>query len=157
MSRLNGASLLFGAAFGFLFAAAGFNQYDVVHATLLLEYLDPFFVMGSSVVTSMLILWLLQRRGWTTPLGGALTLRRWPVERKHVYGGMVFGTGWAIVGACPGTVSTMLAAGSLLGVVPLVGMLVGILLRDTVAERRRPVESEPVRSPARTANTMPPA
>jgi hypothetical protein len=153
VSRLNGVSLLFGAAFGFLFAAAGFNQYDVVHATLLLEYLDPFYVMGSSVVTSMLILWLLERRGWTTPLGGALTLRRWPVERKHLYGGMVFGTGWAIVGACPGTVSTMLAAGSLLGVVPLAGILVGIALRDRVVERPQPASREP----ACAASTIPPA
>ena len=153
MSRLNGASLLFGAAFGFLFSAAGFNQYDVVHATLLLEYLDPFFVMGSSVVTSMLILWLLERRDWTTPLGGALTLRRWPVERKHVYGGMVFGTGWAIIGACPGTASTMLAAGSLLGVVPLAGILVGIAMRDRVVERPRPA----FRERARATNTIPPA
>ena len=153
MSRLNAASLLFGAGFGFLFAAAGFNQYDVVHATLLLEYLDPFYVMGSSVATSMLILWLLERRGWTTPLGGALTLRRWPVERKHVYGGMVFGTGWAIVGACPGTVSTMLAAGSLLGVVPLVGILVGIALRDRVVERPQPASREP----ARATTAIPPA
>ncbi|MDQ3328778.1 MAG: hypothetical protein M3506_09685 [Chloroflexota bacterium] len=149
MSRLSGASLLFGIAFGFLFAAAGFNQYVVVHATLLLEYLDPFFVMGSSVATSMVILWFLERRGWTTPLGGALTLRRWPVERKHVYGGMVFGTGWAIVGACPGTVSTMLAAGSVLGVVPLAGLLAGILLRDRVVERPQRASREPTRTATR--------
>lgn len=145
MNRLNLASLLFGLAFGFLFAAAGFNQYDVVHATLLLEYLDPFFVMGSAVATAMLILWLLERRGLQTPLGGALELRRWPAERKHVYGGVVFGLGWAVTGACPGTVAAMLAAGSVLGVVPLVGILLGILLRDSVAERSYSV---PAKSPA---------
>ena len=53
MSRLNLASLAFGLAFGLLFAAAGFNQYDIVHRTLLLQYLDPFFVMGSAVATAM--------------------------------------------------------------------------------------------------------
>lgn len=139
MNRLNLASLGFGLAFGFLFAAAGFNQYDVVHATLLLRYLDPFFVMGSAVVTALLVLWLLERRGTRTPLGGPLQLRRWPAERKHVYGGVVFGLGWAITGACPGTVVAMLAAGSLLGVVPLAGILIGIILRDSVAERGQPL------------------
>ncbi|MDQ3856648.1 MAG: hypothetical protein M3281_09690 [Chloroflexota bacterium] len=143
MSRLNLVSLLFGAAFGFLFAAAGFNQYDVVHGTLLLHYLDPFFVMGSAVATAMPLLWLLERRGQHTPLGGALALRRWPVERKHVYGGVVFGTGWAVTGACPGTASTMLAAGSLLGLVLLGGILVGIVLRDIVVERQATVPVEP--------------
>ncbi|MDP9351556.1 MAG: hypothetical protein M3P51_08465, partial [Chloroflexota bacterium] len=72
MNRLNLASLGFGLAFGSLFAAAGFNQYDVVHATLLLQYLDPFFVMGSAVATALLVLWLLERRGLSTSLGGPL-------------------------------------------------------------------------------------
>ena len=144
MRRLNLASLLFGAAFGFLFSAAGFNQYDIVHRTLLLEYLDPFFVMGSAVVTAGSILWLLERRGWRTPLGGSLTLRRWPVERKHVLGGLVFGTGWAVAGACPGTVSAMVAAGGLLGLVPLAGILAGILLRDLAVERAPQAAGEPV-------------
>lgn len=143
MNRLHSASLLFGAAFGSLFAAAGFNQYDVVHATLLLQHLDPFLVMGSAVATAMPILWLLERRGLRTALGGTLALRRWPVERKHIYGGLVFGTGWAITGACPGTAAAMLAAGSLLGAVPLTGIVVGIALRDTVVERARPAVGTP--------------
>ena len=143
MNRLHSASLLFGAAFGSLFAAAGFNQYDVVHATLLLQHFDPFLVMGSAVATAMPILWLLERRGLRTALGGTLALRRWPVERKHIYGGLVFGTGWAITGACPGTAAAMLAAGSLLGAVPLAGIVVGIALRDTVVERARPAVGTP--------------
>ncbi len=134
MSRLNLAAAFFGAAFGFLFSAAGFNQYDIVHRTLLLQYLDPFFVMGSAVATAMPILWVLERRGLRTALGGTLALRRWPLERKHLYGGVVFGTGWAITGACPGTISAMLAAGSLLGLATLAGIFAGIYLRDTIAE-----------------------
>lgn len=151
MNRLNGACLFFGAAFGFLFSAGGFNQYDVIHRMLLLQYLDPFYVMGSAVLTAMTILWLLERRRWRTPLGGALTLRRWPVERKHLLGGAVFGTGWAITGACPGTVSAMVAAGSLLGFVPLAGILVGMLLRDRIAERRPAPANEPARGPVGVA------
>ena len=147
MSRLNLAAAFFGAAFGFLFSAAGFNQYDIVHRTLLLQYLDPFFVMGSAVATAMPILWVLERRGWRTPLGGALALRRWPLERTHLYGGVVFGVGWAITGACPGTVAAMLAAGSLLGLVPLAGIIAGIFLRDAIAERQTALRDEPATEP----------
>jgi hypothetical protein len=48
--------LLFGVAFGFLFSAAGFNQYNVIHRMLLLQYLYPFLVMGASLLTSLPIL-----------------------------------------------------------------------------------------------------
>lgn len=54
---------------------------------------------------------------------------------RHYIGGLVFGTGWAVTGACPGTVSAMVGAGSLLGLVTLAGVLCGIALRDAVTER----------------------
>lgn len=130
-----GVYLLFGLAFGFLFAAAGLNQYDVIHRMLLLENFDPFLIMGSAVGTALPILWLLERRGWRSPLGGPLELRRWAIERRHLYGGVVFGTGWAVTGACPGTLSTTLGAGSLLGLPMVAGVLLGIALRDLIAER----------------------
>jgi hypothetical protein len=128
-------ALLFGTTFGFAFSAAGFNQYDIVHRTLLLQYWSPWFVFASAIATAFPTLWLMERRGWHTPLGGTLVLTRWSVERKHVLGAVVFGCGWAVTGACPGTISTMIAAGSLLGIVTLAGVLAGIWCRDLIAER----------------------
>lgn len=136
MTRLSGMYLLFGLAFGFVFAAAGFNQYDVIHRMLLLEDIEPFLTMGSAVGTAMLILWVGERRGWRTPIGGHLSLRRSPVERKHVLGGAVFGVGWAITGACPGTASTTLGGGSVMGIVLVAGMIAGIAARDLVVYRQ---------------------
>jgi len=149
VSRLNPVCGVFGIAFGFLFAAAGLNQYDVIHRMLLLENLAPFLIMGSAMATAMPILWLLERRKWRTPLGGAMMLRRWPIERKHLWGGIVFGTGWAITGACPGTASTTLGSGSLLGAVLIVGMVLGIALRDAVAEKGLSNHAAPVSEPMR--------
>ena len=141
MTRLNGIAALFGIAFGFLFAGAGLNQYDVIHQMLLLNNFEPFLIMGSAMGTALPILWILERRKWNTPFGGPLKLRRWPVERNHVYGGVVFGTGWAITGACPGTASTTLGSGSLLGVVLIAGMIAGIAMRDTLRLPGRHVPS----------------
>ncbi len=143
MNRLNLVCSLFGLAFGFLFAAAGLNQYDVIHSMLLLENFEPFLIMGSAMGTALPILWILEKRGWHTPLGGQLTLTRWQFESKHIGGGIVFGTGWAITGACPGTISTTIGAGSLLGVVLMAGALAGIVARDTVARKLAPPQAQP--------------
>ena len=132
MSRLSLVCGLFGLGFGAVFAAAGFNQYDVIHEMLLLRNLEPGLTMASAVGTAFLILRVLEHRKWRTPLGGPMHLRRWDVERKHVLGGMVFGTGWAITGACPGTASTMIGGGSVLGIVLAVGVVAGITLRDMI-------------------------
>lgn len=146
MTRLSGIYLLFGIAFGFVFAAAGFNQYDVIHRMLLLQDMEPFLTMGSAVGTAMTILWVSERQGWRTPFGGRLTLRRAPFERKHIFGGTVFGLGWAITGACPGTASTTLGGGSIMGIVLVAGMLAGIAARDVVVHRqelRQRIETAP--------------
>ncbi len=148
MSRLSVVCGLFGAAFGFLFAAAGLNQYDVIHRMLLLENVAPFLIMGSAMGTALPLLWLLERRRWRTPLGGDLVLRRWPVEPKHVWGAAIFGTGWAITGACPGTAATTLGAGGLSGIVLIGGIVAGIALRDSVSERRAAPAPEPLPNPA---------
>lgn len=145
--RVNLVALLFGTIFGFAFSAAGFNQYDIVHRTLLLQYWNPWFVFASAIATALPLLWLLERIGWRTPLGGQLSLVRWRTDRSRVLGGMVFGVGWAITGACPGTVSTMVAAGSLLGLVTLAGVFAGILLRDWTVERERAQEPEKAPEP----------
>jgi uncharacterized membrane protein YedE/YeeE len=139
MSRLNLFSGLFGAAFGALFTAAGLNQYDTIHGMLLLENLAPYLIMGSAVATAAPILWILERRRWRTPLGGQLRLQRVPIRSRHVSGGVIFGIGWAITGACPGTASTTLGAGSLMGIILIAGFLAGMALRDahvslTIAE-----------------------
>lgn len=133
--RVNLVALFFGITFGFAFSGAGFNQYDIVHRTLLLQYWAPWLVFASAIATALPLLWILEARGWHTPLGGKLTPKRWAIDRNRVLGGVVFGVGWAVTGACPGTVSTMVVAGSLLGIVPLAGILVGVVLRDKVAEQ----------------------
>jgi hypothetical protein len=147
MNRLNSASGLFGIAFGFLFASAGLNQYDVIHAMLLLENFEPFLIMASAMATALPVLWVLERRKWTTLIGGPLKLRRWPIGREHVVGGVIFGTGWAITGACPGSASTTLGAGSLPGIALIVGMVAGIALRDNLARLSDQIQPQPAQDP----------
>jgi len=132
--RTNLTVLGIGVVFGFAFSASGFNQYNVIHRMLSLQIAGPYLVMASAVLIAMPTLWYLERRHWVTPLGGEMRLRRWSPERKHVLGGIVFGLGWAVTGACPGTIPTALAGGCLLAIVPAIGVLAGIFLHDGIVE-----------------------
>ena len=76
------------------------------------------------------------------------TLRRWPSERKHILGGLVFGTGWAITGTCPGTVAAMIGTGSMLGFVLLARVNAGIALRDTLVDTLPAPSDEPAKEAA---------
>ena len=128
--KLSAIGLLFGAAFGGLLAGANLHEYDTIHAMLALEEIDVFLLMASAVAVSAPLLWLLERRGHTTPFGGALSLSRSRPQKHHVQGGVVFGLGWAIAGTCPAPALVMISSGALLGLVAIPGIFLGLHLRE---------------------------
>lgn len=137
---------LFGLGFGFFITAGQFNQYNVIHNALRLQDYYVFAVMGSAVLTAMPILFLLRRRNWVTPFGGPLAIQPSKIERKFVYGGLVFGTGWAVAGTCPAPALAMIGSGGVLGILVVAGIFSGLRLRDAVVERGR---AEPAAGPER--------
>jgi len=134
--RIQGIGLLFGLAFGFTLAAARLTEFDVIHRMLLFRDPAPFLIMGSAVVVAAPTLRLLHRLGWETPLGGKLTLSASPIERHHILGSLVFGTGWAVAGSCPGPALAMIGTGRVMGIAIVTGLFCGIALRDAVATQQ---------------------
>ena len=130
---MNPFTFLVGLGFGFLIVATRLSDYTAIHDMLLLREPDVFLLMGSSFIVAMPLLWMLRRRNWKTPIGGELQLNRVKVERKHLYGGALFGAGWATAGTCPGPAIGMAAGGSVLGLIVMSGLATGIFLRNGVA------------------------
>lgn len=128
--KLNVTGLVFGIAFGAVLAASNLHEYDTIHAMLRLDEFDVFWFMASAIAVSAPLLWLLERRGIRTPLGGQLSLARVKPERHHVQGGALFGVGWAIAGTCPAPALVMISSGAVLGLVAVAGIFVGIQLRQ---------------------------
>ncbi len=148
--RLNLVGLLFGSLFGGLLAGANLHEYDTIHAMLRLDEPDVYLLMASAIAVSAPLLWLLERRGVITPLGGRLTLSRSKPLKHHWQGGALFGVGWAIAGTCPAPALVMISSGAWLGFVALVGIFAGLHIRERHVmtgllvgdgEHRQPVSS----------------
>lgn len=140
----NKFALLVGLSFGFLIAAARLSDYDVIHDMLLLREFDVFLLMGSAFATAAPLLYLLRRARWKTPSGDEMALRRAPVQPRNVLGAVVFGSGWAIAGTCPGPAIAMTAGGNVLGLAVMGGLVSGVFLFDRVVlMRAKEVEAEP--------------
>ncbi|CAA9242048.1 MAG: hypothetical protein AVDCRST_MAG77-1596 [uncultured Chloroflexi bacterium] len=140
-AKANRLGFALGLVFGVLLVLARVHEYETIHNMLMLRDPYVFLLMGSAVGTALPLIWLLQRRRWNTPFGGTLEPERPTLERRHIAGSVVFGTGWAITGACPGPVLAMTASGNLLGGVVVAGIFVGSLVRDWVAKRQGLEES----------------
>jgi uncharacterized membrane protein YedE/YeeE len=138
---MNAVALAVGVVFGFALAGARLHEYNVIHRMLLLQEADVFLLMASAIAVAAPTLYVLQRKGWRTPFAGQLRLARPALSRDAVLGSVVFGTGWAIAGTCPGPAIAMVATGSVPGVFVMAGIVVGTMLHGALASwpKWRPV------------------
>jgi hypothetical protein len=93
--------LVVGVVFGFLLTASGLGDYTTIHDGLLLRNPYIFLMLGSAMLVAVIGLAVL-RRGGGTAFAGRLTLPRSGIQRRHVYGGIVFGVGFGVGATCPG-------------------------------------------------------
>ena len=55
-------------------------------------------------------------------------LPKYPIHRGTIVGGVLFGAGWAITGACPTIVFVQLGEGKVLAIATIVGIAIGFRL-----------------------------
>lgn len=129
---------LIGAVFGAMLFGTGMADYDVIHRGLLFRDPHLYLLMIATIGTGVPLLAVLRRRGVRTLAGEPLNVTQDRVEAKHIRGGVLFGTGWALAGTCPGAVAAMAATGKPMAVVVIVGIFAGVTLRDLQEERLAP-------------------
>lgn len=85
-----------------------------------------YLIIGVAIVVAMLSMLVIKRLGITTVEGKPITYKPKPYHTGVVIGGMLFGAGWAITGACPGPIYAQIGAGEWLALVTLTGALLGM-------------------------------
>jgi uncharacterized protein len=151
---MKAAGFFVGVGFGFVLGWARLTDYDVIHRMLLLREFDVFLMMGAAMATAAVAARLLRTLGARTLVGGAPVA--WSITRPtrdHVVGSVIFGTGWAIAGTCPGPVAAQLGRGQLAALFTLAGMLCGVALLAYVKRRS---QAAALSSPAEDAATAQP-
>jgi uncharacterized membrane protein YedE/YeeE len=118
-----------GAVFGAALSWTGMSSPEVIRQALLLEDSYLFLMFGSAVVTAFVGLRLLRAlRARALVTGEQVSWTNSRPERRNVAGGLMFGTGWALSGACPGPVATQLGQGVAWSLFTIAGIVTGIVL-----------------------------
>ena len=141
---MSAAALLIGIGFGFVLGWSRLTDYDVIREMLLLHQFYVFLVMGSAVATAAVGARLLRATGARSLIGRVPV--SWTVTRptrNHFAGALIFGTGWALSGTCPGPVAAQLGRGQLAAVVTLAGIFCGVALFGYLKRRREAAAAAP--------------
>jgi uncharacterized membrane protein YedE/YeeE len=111
--------LLTGAAFGFLLQKGRVAKYQTILGQLLLKDWTVFKIMSTAIVVGAAGV-------YTLVALGAARLDIWPFQVAAVLlGAVLFGTGLAVIGYCPGTGMAASGEGSRDAMIGVLGMITG--------------------------------
>ncbi len=128
------AYLLAGIFFGFALSRSGASDYNFIYHMFTGEDLKLALLMGTAIVVAAIGMALIKAMGNKDVRGKEIKINRKPLNKYTVIGGILFGIGWAVSGACPGTVLAQIGEGKILGLFTFVGLLFGTYLYALLAE-----------------------
>ena len=123
-------TIILGVLFGFCLSRIGFSSWDEVHAMFTFTDLRLVIAFGTAVVL-LAVGWVAVRRLRTSDPAFAPR----PIHKGTLAGGVLFGAGWALTGACPSIALVQLGEGKLGALVTLGGIFLGNALYAAVHER----------------------
>ena len=120
--------LLVGIYFGIVLTKSEVVRWQRVHDMFLFKEPFMYLIIGVGVVVAMISMLLIKKLGVKTIEGKPIKYEPKPYHTGVILGGMIFGAGWAITGACPGPIYAQIGAGAWMALFTLAGALAGMYL-----------------------------
>ncbi|HMU45255.1 MAG TPA: YeeE/YedE thiosulfate transporter family protein [Chitinophagaceae bacterium] len=90
-----------------------------------LQSFHMYGVIGSAVVVGIISVWLIKKFKLKSIDGETIKLEPKKFNKGQIYGGLIFGFGWAITGACPGPLFAQIGTGATVIIITLLSAIAG--------------------------------
>ena len=127
MSRFGYENVLLVCAYlGILFAKSEVARWERIHDMFLFREAHMYLVISVAIVVAMVSMLFIKSRGITTVDGKPIKYKPKPFHTGVIIGGMLFGAGWAMTGACPGPIYAQIGGGEWMALWTLAGAMLGM-------------------------------
>lgn len=114
-----------GILFGIVFTKAEIISWFRIQEMFRLQSFHMYGVIGTAIVVGMISVWLIKRYNVKTMYGEKIEFHPKKFNKGQIIGGVIFGLGWAMTGACPGPLFAQIGAGFLVIIVVLLSAIAG--------------------------------
>ncbi|WP_185126916.1 DUF6691 family protein [Chryseobacterium lactis] len=114
-----------GIIFGIIFVKAEVISWFRIQEMFRLQSFHMYGIIGSAVLVGIVSVWLIKKFNIKTIHGEPISIAPKKFNRGQIYGGLIFGFGWAITGACPGPLFAQIGTGALAVSVTLLSAVAG--------------------------------
>ena len=120
--------LLVGMMFGVVLIKSEVASWHRINDMFLFREPHMYLIIATAVVTGALSMWLIRRYEVKTVTHEPIVYKPKPFQKGVILGGLTFGMGWAVTGACPGPIYAQLGAGEWVAGLTWVGAFAGMYL-----------------------------
>ncbi len=117
-----------GTFFGIVLTKSEVVRWQRVHDMFLFREAHMYLIIATGILVAMVSILLIRKLGIKSVSQKTYAYRPRPFEPGVIFGGTIFGCGWAIAGACPGPIYSQIGGGQWMALFTLVGALAGTYL-----------------------------
>ncbi|WP_423146050.1 DUF6691 family protein [Rubrolithibacter danxiaensis] len=127
--------LFFGIIFGIILVKSEVISWFRIQEMFHFQAFHMFGIIGSAIFTGMISILLIKRFKIKTINGETIQIQNKKFTWGNVYGGLIFGLGWAITGACPGPLFAQIGSGFLVVAITLFSAIAGTWVYGLIREK----------------------
>lgn len=124
-----------GILFGIAFVKAEIVSWFRIQEMFRLESFHMYGVIGTAVAVGALSVFLIKKFKAKTIYGEPIEFHDKTFNKGNIIGGLIFGLGWAMTGACPGPLYAQIGTGALVISVTLLSAIAGTWVYGYFRER----------------------
>ena len=117
--------LVLGILFGFIFIKAEVISWFRIQEMFRLQSFHMYGIIGSAILVAMISIFFIKKFNIKTIYGEEIIFHKKKFNKGQIYGGLIFGFGWALTGACPGPLFAQIGTGATVVVVTLFSAIAG--------------------------------
>lgn len=128
--------VLAGLVFGIIMVKSEAASWYRIQEMFRFQSFHMYGIIGTAVILGALAVYLIKRHRINDSQGNAIVFndkdKGW---KKYIIGGLVFGLGWALTGACPGPMFVNIGYGYITMIIVVAGALLGTYLYGLLKNR----------------------
>ncbi|MEO6684120.1 MAG: DUF6691 family protein [Ginsengibacter sp.] len=117
--------LIVGVLFGIIFVKAEVVSWFRIQEMFRLQSFHMYGIIGSAIATALISVLLIKKFNIKTIYGEDIVFHPKKFNKGQIYGGLLFGFGWALTGACPGPLFAQIGTGATVIIVTLLSAVAG--------------------------------
>ena len=124
-----------GILFGIILVKSEVISWFRIQEMFRLQSFHMYGVIGSAVITGIISVQLIKRVNIKTITGEKIILPQKKFHKGQIFGGLLFGFGWALTGACPGPMFAQIGTGAIVVIVSLLSAVAGTWVYGRLREQ----------------------